>query len=57
MSLIVSGETQILLSIVVGEALYLAHRCRRALIASPMLLVGAWAVMAVMPHGPAHTPN
>lgn len=46
-----------LVSIVFGEALYLAHRCRRALIASPMLLVGAWAVMAVMPHGPAHTPN
>ena len=46
-----------LVSIVIGEALYLAHRCRRALIASPVLLVGAWAVMAVMLHGPAHTPN
>jgi len=46
-----------LLSIVIGEALYLAHRCRRALIASPMLLVGAWAVMAAIPHGPAHMPS
>ncbi len=52
MSLIVSGETQLLASIVIGEALYLAHRCRRALIASPVLLVGAWAVMVVMPHIP-----
>lgn len=46
-----------LVSIVIGEALYLAHRCRRALIASPVLLVGAWAVMAIMPHGPAHMAN
>jgi len=43
-----------LVSIMIGEALYLAHRCRRALIASPVLLVGAWVVMAVMPHGPIH---
>lgn len=56
-SLIVSGETRMLVSIVIGEALYLAHRCRRALIASPVVLVGLWAVMTVMPHGSVHLPN
>lgn len=56
-SLIVSGETQMLVSIVIGEALYLAHRCRRALIASPVVLVGLWAVMTVMPHGSIRLPN
>jgi hypothetical protein len=57
MSLIVSGETRMLVSIVIGEALYLAHRCRRALIASPVVLVGLWAVMTVMPRGSVHLPN
>ncbi|WP_295214320.1 hypothetical protein [uncultured Brevundimonas sp.] len=46
-----------LVSIVIGEALYLAHRCRRALIASPVVLVGLLAVMAVMPHGSIRLPN
>jgi hypothetical protein len=46
-----------LVSILIGETLYLAHRFRRALIASPALLIGAWAVMALMPHGLAHRPN
>ncbi|MEA3471828.1 MAG: hypothetical protein U9R70_00215 [Pseudomonadota bacterium] len=46
-----------LVSIVIGEVLYLAHRCRRALIASPVVLVGLWAVMTVMPHGSVHLPN
>lgn len=46
-----------LMSIMVGEALYIAHRFRRIFIASPVLMVGACAVMTVMPHGPVHLPH
>jgi hypothetical protein len=46
-----------LVSIMIGELLYLAHRCRRALIAAPVLFVGAWAVAAIVPHGPIHMPH
>ncbi|WEK39659.1 MAG: hypothetical protein P0Y50_14150 [Candidatus Brevundimonas colombiensis] len=41
-----------LLSIMVGEALYIAHRCRRALLASPVVLACAATAMALFHHGP-----
>ncbi|GAW40873.1 hypothetical protein SH203_01275 [Brevundimonas sp. SH203] len=41
-----------LLSIMVGEALYIAHRCRRALLASPVILACAVTALALFHHGP-----
>jgi len=45
-----------LLSIMVGEAHYIAHRCRRALLASPVVLACAMTAMALFHHGAA-SPN
>ncbi|WP_292045627.1 MULTISPECIES: hypothetical protein [unclassified Brevundimonas] len=42
-----------LLSIMVGEALYIAHRCRRALLASPVVLACAMTAMALFHYGAA----
>ena len=42
-----------LLSIILGEALYVAHRLRRVIVASPLVLACAFAAMAAAHHWPA----